>query len=362
MFVMTPRRRLLGLHPTGLLLTVLALGGCLSAMATRTPAANDLQQLQAAVDALDGRQKKGLEQQEALAKRLDRLELERANAARETQELASRLTTVTTELAAVTTELGALTRDSEQRAARVDQALAATSGRVDVVNGELQAISERLAAMGGQLQEVTARLSAAPGPVPAPTPTPAPETGSPAAAAPSPPSPSPSAAPMPAPIPIPTPAPTQSGEPAPDTRAASAMNPQGLYNAGYTDYGRGNYALAIGAFRELIRRYPSDEMAGSAQYWIAESYLGLAHRYANGGETERASAAFDQAVEAFQVVGQRYSRSDKAPAALFREASIHFELGQTDRGRARLEYLVEHFPSAPEARLARQRLAEGAKP
>ena len=45
---------------------------------------------------------------------------------------------------------------------------------------------------------------------------------------------------------------------------------------------------------------------------------------------------------------------------MFREASIHFELGQTDRARARLEYLVERFPSAPEARQARQRLADGA--
>jgi tol-pal system protein YbgF len=354
MFVMTPRGRLLKTQPIGLLLTLLAFGGCLNATPARTPSANDLLQLQAAVDALDQRQTKGLEHQEAVAKRLEHLELERSTAARETQELASRLGTLTT-------ELGALARETERLATRVDQTATATAGRMDVVNGELQALGERLTTISRDLQELTTRLSAAPPveqpPLPAPAATPTTEAGAPAA------TPSPQGAtPLPSPVPIPAPAPTQSGEPTPDTRAATAVDPQGLYNAGYTDYGRGNYALAIGAFREFIRRYPTDEMAGNAQYWIAEAYLGLAHRYVNGAETERASAAFTQAIEAFQAVGQRYPRGDKAPAALFREAGIHFELGQTDRARARLEYLVEHFPTAPEARLARQRLAESAKP
>src|SRR5262245_28726123 len=361
MSVTTRCERPLKIDPLGLVLTIFALGGCLTATPARGPSGNELQQLQATVEALEERQTKGREQQDAVAKRLDRLEVERATTARETQEVAGRLAAVTTELYTVTTELATLRRETEQQAARAEQNLAATAGRVDTVNGELQAISERLAAVTGQLQELTARLAAAaPGerpPLPAPTAAgSAPEAGTPAATPPAP-GPSPGAAP----IPLPAPAPTQSGEPAPDTRAA-AVDPQGLYNAGYTDYGRGNYALAIGAFREFIRRYPGDEMAGNAQYWIAESYLGLAHRYANGGETERASAAFDQAVEAFQAVGQRYPRSDKAPAAVFREAGIYFERGQPERGRARLEYLVERFPAAPEARLARQRLAEGAKP
>jgi TolA-binding protein len=253
---------------------------------------------------------------------------------------------------------------------------------MDVVNSELQALGERLTTMARHLQELTTRLAATSpveqAPPAASAVTPAPEAGA-LAAAPSASAPeaeAPAAAPSapareaeapaaaPAPVPTPAPAPTQSGEPtpAPDSRLATAVEPQRLYNSGYTDYGRGNYALAIGAFREFIRRYPTDEMAGNAQYWIAEAYLGLAHRYANGGETERAAAAFDQAIEAFQAVGQRYPRSDKAPAALFREAGCHLEVGQADRARERLEYLVEHFPTAPEARLARQRLADGAKP
>lgn len=342
---MTPLGQLQYTRRLELLVMVIALGGCVSAEPSRTLPSNDLQQLRAEVAALNQRQQGDLEQRETATKRLDRLELERATASRETQELSSRLGTLTTELAG-------LARETEGLAARVDQALAANASRTDAVSGELQAVRERLTAMAGQLQEITMRLAAPPAVEQPPLPVrvaPTPPTAAPLEAAPS-----------LGPQPTPAPAPSQSGEPRPDSGAAAIGDPQSLYNAGYTDFGRGNYALAIGAFREFIRRHPNDDMADNAQYWVAEAYLGLAHRYVNAAESERAAAAFAQALEAFQAVWQRYPQGDKVPAAMFREASIHFELGQTDRARARLEHLVERFPSAPEARQARQRLADGA--
>jgi tol-pal system protein YbgF len=290
------------------------------------------------VAALNHRQQKDLA-------RLDRLELERAAAARETQELSSRL-------GALTNELAGLAQETQALAARVDRALVANAERTDPLSGELQAVRERLTAMAGQLQEITTRLAAPPAAEP-------PSVAAPVAPAPPPAAPV-VATPAPPP-PVPAPAPSPSSEPRPDSGAAAAIaDPQSLYSAGYTDFGRGNYPLAIGAFREFIRRHPQDDLADNAQYWIAEAYLGLAHRYVNAAENERAAAAFAQAIEAFQTVWQRYPHGDKVPAAMFREAGIHFELGQRDQARARLEYLVERFPSAPEARQARQRLAEGA--
>lgn len=330
------------------LFIVAVFGGCVSAESYLRPTTtNDLQQLRAEVAALSERQQKDLEQRETATKRLDRLELEHATAARETQELSSRL-------GALTSELAGLAQEAEGLAARVDQALAASADRTNAVSGELQAVREQLRAMAGQLQEITTRLAAPPAVEQPPQAV--------RAAPPPPPAMAPSeSAPAPGSQPIPAPAaPSPSGEPRPDSGAAAIGDPQSLYNAGYTDFGRGNYPLAIGAFREFIRRHPNDDLADNAQYWIAEAYLGLAHRYVNAAESERAAAAFTQAIEAFQAVWQRYPQGDKVPAAMFREASIHFELGQTDRARARLEYLVERFPSAPEARQARQRLADGA--
>lgn len=373
-------------HRLALLAMVIALGGCLSAEPARTPSSSDLQQLRTEVAALQQRQQSDREQRETAVKRLERLELERETASRETQELPSRV-------GALATELAGLARETEGLAARVDQAVAANADRTDAVSGELQGIRERLAAMAAQLQELTMRLAAPPAveqpppsvavqtapSIPAQPPPPVAEppvaeppvapplvapplvAPPPVAVAPTPPTAAPAESALASRTqPVPAPAPTQSGEPRPDSGAAAISDPQSLYNAGYTDFGRGNYPLAIGAFREFIRRHPHDDLADNAQYWIAEAYLGLAHRYVNAAESERAAAAFAQAIEAFEDVWRRYPQGDKVPAAMFREASIHFELGQTDRARARLEYLVERFPSAPEARQARQRLADGA--
>jgi TolA-binding protein len=140
----------------------------------------------------------------------------------------------------------------------------------------------------------------------------------------------------------------------PEPRPSSEQATNDLYQTAYLDFSRGNYALAIGGFREFARRHPENEAADNALYWIGESYFGLAHRYRDAGEVERATVALQAAAEEFREVTKRHPYGDKVPAALYREAIVLMELQQPDAARTRLDLLIKKFPRAPEARRARE--------
>ena len=104
------------------------------------------------------------------------------------------------------------------------------------------------------------------------------------------------------------------------------------------------------------RVFPDDELADDAQYWIGESYFSLARSYGNSNQPDKATQALEQAVQEFKKVVANFPRGDKTPTALYKEALALIELKQADLARARLQYLVDNFPQAAEAPLARERL------
>jgi tol-pal system protein YbgF len=129
-----------------------------------------------------------------------------------------------------------------------------------------------------------------------------------------------------------------------------------MYQAAYIDFSKGSYPLAIMGFREFLRRYPEHALGGNAQYWIGEAQLGVARSQTNAGQADRATPALEQAVQEFRKVVANYPRSAKAPAALYKEALTLIELKQPTVAQARLQYLVDNFPQAAEASLAREQL------
>lgn len=137
----------------------------------------------------------------------------------------------------------------------------------------------------------------------------------------------------------------------------SALQPQDIYQAAYIDFSKGSYPLAIAGFREFLRRYPDHPLAGAAQYWIGEAHFSLARGYTNAGQADKATEALEQAVQEFRKVQANYARSDKAATALYKEALALLDLKQPAVAQARLQYLVDNFPQAEEAPLARERLA-----
>jgi tol-pal system protein YbgF len=139
--------------------------------------------------------------------------------------------------------------------------------------------------------------------------------------------------------------------------ATNGVQPPDIYQAAYIDFSKGSYALAMAGFREFLRRFPDHPLAGAAQYWIGECYVGQARAAANASQPERVTTELEQAVQEFRKVAANYPRSEKAPTALYKEALALIELKQPGVAQQRLEYLVANFPQAEETPLARERLA-----
>ena len=221
-------------------------------------------------------------------------------------------------------------RRERERDSEAERRLTALAERVESLTSSLTTLSS-------QLDELNSRVDAL--------------SRQPRAAAPAPTSPRPPGT-VPA-VPAPSP-PAAAGGNRPTT---NALQPQDIYQAAYLDFSKGSYALAIAGFREFLRRFPDQALAGAAQYWIGEAHFSLARGYTNAGQAQQATEALEQAVQEFRKVLANYPRSDKAPASLYKEALVLLELKQPAVAEQRLQYLVETFPQSEESTLARERLA-----
>jgi tol-pal system protein YbgF len=300
-----------------LVLASLLLGGCASVQdVTGVATQQDLLQLRTEVTIAQQRAQRALGEAEAALAQTQRRERERD------AETEQRLTALTQRVEALTASLTTL------------------SGQVDDLNARLGTASREPRAQAPP-PTGTARPAV---PVPA---TPPASAAAPGSAAPS--SGPPTSAPPPTAMPV---APPVASRP-----TTNALQPQDIYQAAYLDFSKGSYALAIAGFREFLRRFPDQALAGAAQYWIGEAHVSLARGHANAGQAPQATEALEQAVQEFRKVLANYPRSDKAPASLYKEALVLLELKQPDVAQQRLQYLVDTFPQSEESTLARERLA-----
>jgi tol-pal system protein YbgF len=86
--------------------------------------------------------------------------------------------------------------------------------------------------------------------------------------------------------------------------APPSSSPRDVYDLGNGYLQRKEYALAEEAFREFLKKYPSDRLAADAQYGVGESLF------------QRQS--YHDAANAFVVLSKKYETSAKAPDALLR--------------------------------------------
>jgi tol-pal system protein YbgF len=242
--------------------------------------------------------------------------------------------------------------DTEQRVAALNQRVEALTASVTTLSSQLDELNSKLDALSRQPRAAAPVPTSVPRATAATATPPTPPSSAAPPAAPSAPtvsSTTPSTASAPAPIPA---APEVASRP-----TTNPLQPQDIYQAAYLDFSKGNYPLAIAGFREFLRRFPDQALAGAAQYWIGEAQFALARGYANAGQAPQATEALEQAVQEFRKVLANYPRSDKAPASLYKEALVLIELKQSDAAQQRLQYLVETFPQSEESALARERLA-----
>jgi tol-pal system protein YbgF len=138
-----------------------------------------------------------------------------------------------------------------------------------------------------------------------------------------------------APLPDPTqrggvPAPAPGGAPAPTAGDAGAKQ---LYETAYGYLLQQDYGAAEAAFDDFLKRYPSDQLAGNAQYWL--------------GETHFVRGQFKAAASAFLKGYQTYARSPKAPDSLLKLAISLDRLGQRDAACSSFSELNAKYPTAP---------------
>jgi tol-pal system protein YbgF len=115
-----------------------------------------------------------------------------------------------------------------------------------------------------------------------------------------------------------------------------------LYTQAYADYARGNYDLAIQAFQEYIKHYPTAHLADNAQYWIGECLFGK-RQYA-------------EAVSAWDELLRQYPGTDKIPDARYKKAMALERLGRRSQALLEYRYVFEHFPNSEAGRRAREKV------
>jgi tol-pal system protein YbgF len=134
---------------------------------------------------------------------------------------------------------------------------------------------------------------------------------------------------------------------APERLAALPGNdPVSLYNQGYGDLLRGDYASAEISFRKVVTRFPTEPLAGKAQYWLGETY------YARG--------EFKAAAEAFLKSYKQYQSGEKAPDSLLKLGMALAELGQKDAACSTFNEFGAKYPRA-DAQLQGEARAERRK-
>jgi len=124
------------------------------------------------------------------------------------------------------------------------------------------------------------------------------------------------------------------------SEAAFAM--EDLFEQGYSDYQKENYALALVEFEQFAERYPASDKADDALYYI--------------GEVHYAQEQYFDAVEAFDQVVKDYPGGEKAGPAYLKKGLALLELNRTADAVIQLQHVITAYPQSEEARIARDRL------
>jgi tol-pal system protein YbgF len=131
---------------------------------------------------------------------------------------------------------------------------------------------------------------------------------------------------------------------APTASGAPLISPQRMFDNAYSDYTGGQFDIAIQGFTAFIASFPKSDKADDAQLNIGNALYSMQ------------PGRYREAVEAFQKVIANYPQSDSVPVAYYKMGLAYTELKQFDLARKAFESVIEKYPTAYEAILAKQRL------
>lgn len=117
-----------------------------------------------------------------------------------------------------------------------------------------------------------------------------------------------------------------------------------VYNRAYGYLTAANYPAAQEWLTTFLQRFPKDQLADNAHYWLGEVYMVQ-------GKPKEAVVSFRNGLQAFP-------KGNKAPANLFKMGIALQQMQQPQYAKASWEKLVHDYPQNPEADKARQKLKE----
>ena len=121
--------------------------------------------------------------------------------------------------------------------------------------------------------------------------------------------------------------------------ASAASSPRALIDQAYGALGRHEYSLAETYFQQFLDQYPSDLMAGSAQY--------------GSGEAAFSSGEYRKAADRFLKTFTNYPSNDRAPEALLKLAISLRRLGENAAACDSFAELQRRYPQGPKSVLQR---------
>ena len=106
----------------------------------------------------------------------------------------------------------------------------------------------------------------------------------------------------------------------------------------------GDYNTAERAFREFVITNSDHELAGSAQYWYAETF--------------RIRQLYTDAASAYLEGYQKYPKSNKAPINLLKLGVSMVQIGEKDQGCLMISGVKEQYPQANQSVLQKAKYEE----
>ena len=106
----------------------------------------------------------------------------------------------------------------------------------------------------------------------------------------------------------------------------------------------GDYETGEMALREFVDTNPKDELAGSAQYWYAETF--------------RIRQLYQDAATAYLDGYQKYPNSSKAPVNLLKLGVSLVQIGEKDQGCSMITGVSKQYPKASQSVLQKAKYEE----
>jgi len=128
----------------------------------------------------------------------------------------------------------------------------------------------------------------------------------------------------------------------PKEEVSSLDATEALYENAKGTHDRKEFAAAREKFKAFLAVYPKGELSDNAQFWIGESFY--------------LEKDYEKAIIAYDDVLKNFSKGDKIPSAMLKQALCWLELGDKTFARSLLMRVIREHPRTQQAKIAEEKL------